>query len=193
VDFELTAGQQAWRDEVRAFLAGHVTGELRDELAAMEAIGEGPLLREFRGQVAARGWYALNWPPEYGGLGKSALERHLLSYEFDYAGVPGPDLTVTSIAPMIMRHGTEQNKADFLPGIASGEITGFLPASICCQGWLLMVGPVRLATLTGSPGRASAPFAPSLGCGRAQKPRIRSRRSRHRRRGSALPGLTRQP
>ena len=36
--------------------------------------------------------------------------------------MPGPDLTVTSIAPMIMRHGTEQNKRDFLPGIARGEI-----------------------------------------------------------------------
>jgi alkylation response protein AidB-like acyl-CoA dehydrogenase len=42
--------------------------------------------------------------------------------EFEYAGVPGPDLTVTSIAPMIMRHGTEQNKKEFLPGIARGEI-----------------------------------------------------------------------
>ena len=42
--------------------------------------------------------------------------------EFEYAGVPGPDLTVTSMAPMIMRHGTEQNKKEFLPGIARGEI-----------------------------------------------------------------------
>ena len=42
--------------------------------------------------------------------------------EFEYAGVPGPDLTVTSVAPMIMRHGTEQNKKEFLPGIARGEI-----------------------------------------------------------------------
>ena len=42
--------------------------------------------------------------------------------EFEYAGVPGPDLTVTSVAPMIMRHGTEQNKKEFLPPIARGEI-----------------------------------------------------------------------
>jgi 3-oxocholest-4-en-26-oyl-CoA dehydrogenase alpha subunit len=123
VDFELSPEQQSWRDEVRAFLSGNVTPELREELARMEAIGEGPLLREFRGKVGAKGWYALNWPPEYGGLGKSAVERHLLSYEFDYAGVPAPDLTVTSIAPMIMSHGTAENKADFLPGIASGDIT----------------------------------------------------------------------
>ena len=50
------------------------------------------------------------------------MHQHLLMTEFEYARVPGPDLTVTSIAPMIMRHGTEQNKNDFLPGIARGEI-----------------------------------------------------------------------
>jgi alkylation response protein AidB-like acyl-CoA dehydrogenase len=123
VDFELTAEQEAWRQEVRALLPENVSDELRAELVAMEAIGEGPLLREFRRRVGENGWYGLNWPAENGGLGKSALERHLLSYEFDYAGVPGPDLTVTSIAPMIMSHGTEENRADFLPGIARGEIT----------------------------------------------------------------------
>ena len=47
---------------------------------------------------------------EYGGLGLGAVYQHLLMSEFEYWGVPGPDLTVTSVAPMIMRHGTEQNK-----------------------------------------------------------------------------------
>ena len=50
------------------------------------------------------------------------MHQHLLMSEFEYAGVPGPDLTVTSVAPMIMRHGTEQNKKEFLPRIARGEI-----------------------------------------------------------------------
>jgi alkylation response protein AidB-like acyl-CoA dehydrogenase len=50
------------------------------------------------------------------------MHQHLLMSEFEYVGVPGPDLTVTSVAPMIMRHGTEQNKKEFLPGIARGEI-----------------------------------------------------------------------
>ncbi len=49
------------------------------------------------------------------------MHQHLLMSEFEYWGVPGPDLTVTSVAPMIMRHGTERNKTDWLPLIASGE------------------------------------------------------------------------
>src|SRR5262249_41076200 len=59
----------------------------------------------------------------YGGLGLTATEQQMLVDEFTARGVPGPDLTVTSVAPMIMRHGTEKNKADWLPGIARGEIT----------------------------------------------------------------------
>ena len=50
------------------------------------------------------------------------MHQHLLMSEFEYWGVPVPHLTVTSVAPMIMRHGTEQNKKEFLPGIARGEI-----------------------------------------------------------------------
>jgi len=56
------------------------------------------------------------------------MHQHLLMSEFEYWGVPGPDLTVTSVAPMIMRHGTEQNKKEFLPPIARGEI-------VCAVGY----------------------------------------------------------
>lgn len=65
----------------------------------------------------------LNWPTEFGGLGLGAVYQHLLVSEFEYWGVPGPDLTVTSVAPMIMRHGTQQNREEFLPPIARGELT----------------------------------------------------------------------
>ena len=43
--------------------------------------------------------------------------------EFAYAGAPALDLTVASIAPIIMRFGTEANRRDWLPGIASGAVT----------------------------------------------------------------------
>ena len=49
------------------------------------------------------------------------MHQHLLMSEFEYWGVPGPDLTVTSVAPMIMRHGTEQNKKEFLPPHRQGR------------------------------------------------------------------------
>jgi alkylation response protein AidB-like acyl-CoA dehydrogenase len=122
VDFELTNEQIAWRDEVRAFLAVHVTPALVHELTHQGAEARGPELREFRRQVGAKGWYGLTWPPDLGGLGRDPIDQHILVTEFLYAGVPGPDFTVTSMVPMILQWGTEQNKREYLPGIASGEI-----------------------------------------------------------------------
>lgn len=140
VDFELDASERAWLDEVRTFLRANVTPELRHELAEHHldlADGE---VAAFRRKVGARGWFGLNWPVEYGGLGLSAVHQHLLMREFQEWGVPGPDLTVTSVAPMIIRHGTDQNKVDFLPPIARGEM-------ICAVGYSEADAGTDLASL----------------------------------------------
>ncbi len=128
MDFELDDEQRAWLAEVRRFLADNVTPALRAEMAEHGLEFPGGELSAFRRKIGQRGWFGLNWPPEYGGLGLSAMHQHLLMSEFEYSGVPGPDLTVTSVAPMIMRHGTEQNKREFLPPIARGEI-------VCAVGY----------------------------------------------------------
>ena len=88
----------------------NVTAELRAELAEHDLEFPGGEVAAFRRKIGEKGWFGLNWPREYGGLGLGAVHQHLLMSEFEYWGVPGPDLTVTSVAPMIMRHGTEQNK-----------------------------------------------------------------------------------
>ena len=128
MDFELDDEQRAWLAEVRRFLDDNVTPALRAEMAEHGLEFQGGELSAFRRKIGERGWFGLNWPAEYGGLGLTAMHQHLLMSEFEYWGVPGPDLTVTSVAPMIMRHGTEQNKKEFLPGIARGEI-------VCAVGY----------------------------------------------------------
>ena len=128
MDFELNDEQRAWLAEVRRFLQDNVTPALRAEMAQHGLEFQGGELSAFRRKIGQRGWFGLNWPQEYGGLGLTAMHQHLLMSEFEYWGVPGPDLTVTSVAPMIMRHGTEQNKKEFLPPIARGEI-------VCAVGY----------------------------------------------------------
>ncbi|EHB58456.1 Isovaleryl-CoA dehydrogenase [Mycolicibacterium rhodesiae JS60] len=123
MDFDLDAGQRAWLAEVREFLRENVTDGLRAEIAEHNLEHPGGEVAAFRAKLGAKGWFGLNWPAEYGGLGLGPVHLHLLMTEFEYWGAPGPDLTVTSIAPMIMRHGTEQNKREFLPLIARGEMT----------------------------------------------------------------------
>ena len=140
MDFALDAGQRAWLAEVREFLRENVTPELQAELAQHDLEFCGGEVAGFRRKIGEKGWFGLNWPREYGGLGLGAVHQHLLMTEFEYAGVPGPDLTVTSVAPMIMRHGTEQNKNEFLPPIARGEM-------ICAVGYSEPEAGTDLASL----------------------------------------------
>jgi alkylation response protein AidB-like acyl-CoA dehydrogenase len=147
MDFELDAGQRAWLDEVREFLRENVTAALRAELAEHDLEFPGGEVARFRRKIGEKGWFGLNWPREYGGLGFGAVHQHLLMSEFEYWGVPGPDLTVTSVAPMIMRHGTERNKTDWLPLIAKGEM-------ICAVGYSEPEAGTDLASLRTSATRA---------------------------------------
>ncbi|OCB30915.1 acyl-CoA dehydrogenase [Mycobacterium malmoense] len=140
MDFELDAGQRAWLAEVRDFLHHNVTAELRAELAEHDLELPGGEVARFRRKIGEKGWFGLNWPREYGGLGLGAVHQHLLMSEFEYWGVPGPDLTVTSVAPMIMRHGTERNKSEWLPLIARGEM-------ICAVGYSEPEAGTDLASL----------------------------------------------
>jgi 3-oxocholest-4-en-26-oyl-CoA dehydrogenase alpha subunit len=146
MDFQLDAGQRAWLDEVREFLDANVTAQLRAELAEHDLeLPDGEVAR-FRRKIGEQGWFGLNWPSEYGGLGLGAVYQHLLMSEFEYWGVPGPDLTVTSVAPMIMRHGTEQNKSEWLPLIAKGEM-------VCAVGYSEPEAGTDLANLRTSATR----------------------------------------
>lgn len=127
MDFELTDAQLKWRDEVRAFIRENVTPELVLErnTSPEGMLRFGPEALAFRKKLVENGWHGLAWPKEYGGLGKGVIEQYILVRELDYAKL-GPhtvyDMTVTCIAPTIMRHGTEQNRREFLPAIARGEI-----------------------------------------------------------------------
>jgi 3-oxocholest-4-en-26-oyl-CoA dehydrogenase alpha subunit len=128
MDFELDVGQRAWLTEVREFLHDNFTAELRAELAQHDLEFPDGEVARFRRKIGERSWFGLNWPREYGGLGLGAVYQHLLMSEFEYWGAPAPDLTVTSVAPMIMRYGTEQNKTEWLPLIARGQM-------ICAVGY----------------------------------------------------------
>ncbi|HEX5206080.1 MAG TPA: acyl-CoA dehydrogenase family protein [Actinoplanes sp.] len=123
MEFELDDDQRAWREEVRAFLAENFSPELLTLRKERGYESNDGVLLDFRRKVGEKGWFGLNWPKEYGGLALGPIYQHILVNEFEYWGAPGPDLTVTSVAPMIMRNGTEINKQEWLPPIARGEIT----------------------------------------------------------------------
>jgi 3-oxocholest-4-en-26-oyl-CoA dehydrogenase alpha subunit len=121
--FEFDEEQQAWRNEVVAFLHQNVTEALLEEGRTRGYEDRGPEQIEFRRRFGEKGWFGVSWPQEYGGLGLSPVYQHILTSELEYHRAPRPGIEITSIAPMIMRYGTDQNRLDLLPGVARGEIT----------------------------------------------------------------------
>ncbi|GIW43597.1 MAG: acyl-CoA dehydrogenase [Candidatus Binatia bacterium] len=120
--YDFTPEQEAWRQEVRGFLRAHLTDALLAELRESGNEGQGPLARQFILALRDRGWWGLAWPPEYGGLGRSAIEQWIFVDEMESAGAPMLPLTVTSVAPTIMRVGTEEQKKYWLPKIQNAEV-----------------------------------------------------------------------
>ncbi|MEA2625710.1 MAG: hypothetical protein QOD06_1755 [Candidatus Binatota bacterium] len=122
VRYEFTGEQLAWRDEVRAFLREQMTPELTAELRRISNEELGPHARAFQAKLRGKGWWGLTWPKEYGGMEKSAIDLFLFVEEMMLAGAPHLSLTYTSVGPTILRIGTDEQKQEWLPRIARGEL-----------------------------------------------------------------------
>jgi alkylation response protein AidB-like acyl-CoA dehydrogenase len=120
--YDFTPEQQAWRAEVRAFIREHLSEDLLVELRRAGNEGKGPLAQQFILAMRDRGYWGLAWPEEYGGLGRSPLDQWIFVDEIETAGAPMLPLTVTSVAPTIMRVGSETQKREWLPRITATEV-----------------------------------------------------------------------
>ncbi|MEV8514105.1 acyl-CoA dehydrogenase family protein [Dactylosporangium sp. NPDC051484] len=121
-----------FRDEVRSWLAEHLTGEFTP------LIGTGGPGREhehlelrarWERELGAGGWIGLGWPRPYG-RGASIAEQVVFFEEYARAGGPGrlSHIGEYLLAPTLIAHGTEEQKARFLPPIARAE-------ELWCQGY----------------------------------------------------------
>jgi alkylation response protein AidB-like acyl-CoA dehydrogenase len=120
--YEYTPAQLAWRDEVRRFVRQTVTPALLAEMRSAGNEGDGPLARTFHQRLFDKGWWGIGWPKDFGGLGKSAVDQLIFIEEMEAAGAPAMRLTITSVAPTILRAGTETQKQTWLPPILRGEL-----------------------------------------------------------------------
>ncbi len=105
---------EAFRDEVRTVIDGLRGPGGRDDFDADAAVAA----------FASRGWYGFGWPEEYGGRNASLAEQVVLHDEMAYSRVPAKWQlsSVMLIGAAIMRHGTDEQKAHFLPMIREGRL-----------------------------------------------------------------------
>jgi alkylation response protein AidB-like acyl-CoA dehydrogenase len=108
------------QQELRAYYDKLLDPATVAELHESHAIGAAP--RRIWKQMCADGWAGIGWPKEYGGQGRSAIEQFIFFDESMRAGAPVPMLTLNSVGPTIMKFGTDEQKADYLPRILSGDI-----------------------------------------------------------------------
>ncbi|MCW2494198.1 acyl-CoA dehydrogenase family protein [Jatrophihabitans sp.] len=117
-----TPEQEALRRELREYFATLMTPERRASLQSGGDYGDGATYKEVVKQMGTDGWLTLGWPVEYGGKGGSALDQLIFTDEAAVAGAPVPFLTINTVGPTIMRYGSEEQKAFFLPRIAAGDL-----------------------------------------------------------------------
>ncbi len=120
--YAFTDSQLAWQREVRAFIRENSTPELREEMRRLSNEDVGSAARKFQERLRAKGWWGICWPKEYGGQERSAIELFIFIEEMTLASCPYLSLTYTSMAPTILRVGSEEQKRSWLPRITRGEI-----------------------------------------------------------------------
>ncbi len=115
---DYTDSQKKLRADLREYFTGLIKPEYREVLRNAEG---GDLYKQLIRQQGKDGMLAMGWPEEYGGRGLSQSDQLIRYEEALLAGVPTPFVTLNTVGPAIMAHGTEEQKQRFLPGIAAGE------------------------------------------------------------------------
>ena len=136
MDWSDSAEQAAFRKEVRDF----IKNELPERYRAGNDGGEGfeggwqgdrksddPVRRDTAMQwadaLSKRGWIAPAWPKEYGGAGLTTIEQFIYNQEMAEVAAPMPGgMGVSMLGPTLIVHGTDEQKAEHLPKILSGEV-----------------------------------------------------------------------
>lgn len=118
---QFDAADEAFRQEVRAFLAANIPEAMRTGVRS----GRRPSVDEWKALqtiLYKKGWGAPSWPKAYGGTGWTPAELYIFEEEAAAADVPPPyHQGLENIGPIIFTYGTPQQKTKYLPGIVSGD------------------------------------------------------------------------
>jgi alkylation response protein AidB-like acyl-CoA dehydrogenase len=120
VHLDETSAITALRKELRAYFAEVMSPQTTHALddPATSAV----TIRTVVARMGKDGWLGIGWPREFGGQGRGPLEQLVFYEEVQRAGAPYPLVTLNTVGPTLMAHGTPEQQAAYLPGILAGEI-----------------------------------------------------------------------
>jgi alkylation response protein AidB-like acyl-CoA dehydrogenase len=126
MDLTLSPSEQSFRDELRAWLEANHPGDgpPRGEDQVFD------FRRAWQRKLYDAGYVGFNWPKEYGGRGATLIEQALAGEEMARAKAPEPAnvLGLVMGGPVVIHHGTDEQKERWLRPILTGE-------EVWCQGF----------------------------------------------------------
>jgi alkylation response protein AidB-like acyl-CoA dehydrogenase len=121
MDLSFTPEQEAFRGEVKRFIAEGMPAHLRKK-TEMDVHFEMDEVMEWHQVLAKKGWAAPHWPKEVGGTGWDAAQRFIFGEELEKSGAPQlSPFGLNMVGPLIIQFGNDAQKKRFLPKILSGE------------------------------------------------------------------------
>lgn len=122
MDFQLSPKEENFKQEVEVFFTKEekLCAEVRKEWDS--GLGFGPNCWKMLRKIGAKGWLCPTWPKEYGGLESSYMYRYIIMERMQYFLNLHATVGAGMAGPVIMAHGSEQQKKEFLLPIARGEI-----------------------------------------------------------------------
>jgi len=119
MDLGLNEAQQMLKNSAREFL----DAECPDTMVREMEVDERGYTPELWGKLAEQGWLGLIFPERYGGVGLTFLDLSILLEEMGRAMLPGPFFSTVVLGGMaIMDAGSDEQKQEYLPRIAEGQI-----------------------------------------------------------------------
>ena len=122
MNLDFTADDNAFRDEVRAFVREQLPPAIRDKVANGVHLTRDEHLQWQRLLHARGGWNCPGWPKAFGGPGWSPVEQYIFEEECMLGGAPRlVPFGIKMVAPVIMAFGSAAQQARFLPKILAAE------------------------------------------------------------------------
>ena len=121
MDLNYTAEEQAFREEVQTFLKENLRPSLAAKIANDTRLTKEDMV-EWHTLLNNRGWLAWHWPKEYGGTGWTPVQAHIFHEEIVFANAPRIiPFGVNMLGPVLIKYGTEEQKAHYLPKMLTSE------------------------------------------------------------------------
>ncbi len=128
MDLSNSSEDEAFRNEVRSFIAANLPEDIRAQVKAGLRTSKEDGIRWHR-ILAEKGWIAPNWPKDAGGCAWSPAQTYIFEEEMAMAGCPPlSPFPIKMVGPVIIHFGTPEQKAKWLPPTRNGDM-------VWCQGY----------------------------------------------------------